>query len=306
MLRIFAPACGLALALATVPAGAAITLEFDYTYDTGAGLGRGPFFKAGTNARATLEAAGAFLEGILQDDFDAIVPSGSDTWSGMFINPETGTMETIHDLIVPADTVRIFVGARNLAGAMLGMGGPAGHGASGTASWTQTVAQRGEPAGEFAPWGGALSVDDSAIWNTDHDSQPGNNENDLYSVLLHELGHVLGLGLSDSWHAHVDALDNTFTGTHSRARHGGPVSLEADLSGNHWAEGTSSSIYLTNASQEALMAPSLSPETRKVFTVLDVAALADVGWSVPEPNVLTGWICGLLILCGRRRAHAAR
>ncbi len=121
----------------------------------------------------------------------------------------------------------------------------------------------------------------------------GDNLNDLYSVLLHEIGHVLGIGTADSWNNLVSG--GLFTGAASVASYGGSVPLNP--TGDHWAEGTKSTVYGTATSQEAAMDPTLTVGTRKLFTNLDVAGLQDVGWqivAVPEPSSLG--LCGLGLL----------
>jgi hypothetical protein len=86
----------------------------------------------------------------------------------------------------------------------------------------------------------------------------------------------------------------TFVGQTAKAQYGTqfpgnpptPVPLSPDH--GHWLDGTTSKSYGTNTSQETCMDPSLTQGTRKKFTLLDVAALADIGWSTAVAPVLTG------------------
>jgi hypothetical protein len=105
---------------------------------------------------------------------------------------------------------------------------------------------------------------------------------DFFSVAVHELGHVLGLGASEQWENWVSG--SYFVGSAASAEYGGSVPLHSD--GDHWAEGTTSVVYGTAAPQEASMDPTITNGTRKRFTDLDAAALTDIGWTViPLPGL---------------------
>ena len=102
---------------------------------------------------------------------------------------------------------------------------------------------------------------------------------------MHELGHLLGIGTSNSWNNLISG--SNFTGAASSALFGGFVPLSGDL--GHWAEGTLGN----SGTQEALMDPSILEGTRKVFTDLDLAGLTDVGWEVtPIPVPAAVWLFG--------------
>ena len=239
----------------------------------------------------------------------------SQTSTATFNNPQTGASDSEVDKLVPADTLIVFVGARDLSGGTLGLAGPGGWSASGTSTWIDTLKQRGETsafgagATDFAPWGGQITIDtfDGASardWNFDYAAAPSAGQADLYSVLLHELGHVLGYGTSDSWNTHVVAgSPSVFTGTLSSLAHGGSVNLHTDL--GHWAIGTMSSSG--GLPQEAAMDPNISLGTRKTFTELDVAGLGDLGWVVvPEPSSIVMSVIAFIAwgLLAVRRAAA--
>lgn len=266
------------------PVEAAVVLQFDYRYDTSG------FFALGSPARGTLEAAGGFFESLLADDLTAIDSEFRNHFHGVVTRPDTGDSVTLSNLDVPADTIMVFVGARDLGGGTLGRAGPNGYTVSYVDQpWYDNVRTRGEgavcdvegpTATEYAPWGGSLTMDIDTAWNLDHAVMPSGGQSDLYSTVLHELGHVLGLGVADSWDNLIDP-SNQFTGAESVAEFGREVPLEPG--GVHWASGTRSTVYPEGGSQEAAMDPELTVGTRKQFTDLDVAALDDVGWDIRRP-----------------------
>jgi autotransporter-associated beta strand protein len=267
-------------ALAGTAAG--VEFQFNCDYDTTG------FFGVKTQARATLEAAGRFYSGLLGDHLEALSsPNLQNTWSAVLINPSTGDQVSVQDLFVPADTLVVFVGARNLGG-ILGWSGSGGWSAKGTEDWITTVRTRGQGtttnpgATDFGPWGGQLSLNNAVTWNANYLALPTAGQNDLYSVILHELGHVLGLGACDSWKNRVSGTQ--FTGPAAAAEHGGPVPLAGASDTSHWQQGTMSHAFTSGASQEVALDPSIMVGTRKLLTDLDVLGLRDVGWQVPLWN----------------------
>lgn len=278
-----------------------VIFDFDYSHDTG-------FFAVGSQARSTLEAAGNYFQSILGDTLSAITPGGGNSWSGSYFNPSNGNSASFNGSI-SANTLKIFVGARDLPGNTLGQAGPGGLGISGiNQAWFDTVIARGQPGAllgtptDFGPWGGSLVIDNNSTWNFNHTVAPTAGQNDLYSVILHELGHVLGYGTSGSWNALVQG--NQFTGVSSVATNGGNINLDGSA---HWIDGTMSTV--NGNAQEAAMDPSIFTGTRKLFTELDLAGLRDIGWqvnNVPEPSSLSLILIGgvFLVNCRRRKVEA--
>ena len=300
---------GALMLLAASQSAHAITVQFDYSLDSG-------FFTANPSRQVLLQTAGHFFEQYLTDSLSAITSSGTNHFNIKFDNPTTGVFTTLNDYSVATDTVVVFVGARSLSSSTLGQGGPGGWSASGTTSFVAQVGTRGQgdtqntgdsnsvPAVDFAPWGGSLTFNNSAAWY--FDSNPATVEsfsgNDFYSTALHELGHLFGIGASDSWANKVSGTQ--FTGSNAKAANGGAdVPLNANK--DHWLEGTQST-YADNA-QEAAMDPTLTEGTRKYFTALDMAALKDTGWQVaaptPVPLPTAAWLflSGIAGLFGFRR-----
>lgn len=280
--RLFLLGCVLT---ASMGDASAVTISFDYTYDGG--------FFSGDNfsRRATLEAAGSYFSDRLQDTLSAIDSSGTNQFNAQFLRPDTGATETLSAFDVASDTLTIFVGARDLGTSTLGQGGPGGFSVSGTQAFVEQAAYRGEPgaqadpATDFAPWGGAVTFDADAAWYFDAD--PASSESfsgfDFFSVALHELGHVLGIGTSNSWSRWI--VGGVFTGLESKLANGGAdILLSSD--GGHWQVGQTSPVN-GQGSVEAAMSPSIASSTRKNFTDLDLAALKDVGWEVAAPPPAT-------------------
>ncbi len=283
---------------------AALTINFDYTYDTN------NFFNV--NARNTLNAAGSFFGIRITDNLTAINSSGSNHFNAIFNSPGTGNSTTVSDFSVAAATITVYVGGSALTGSTLGQGGPGGYGVNTYSSSFYNNAQtRGQsgvnatPATDFSLWGGAITFNTTTNWyfdkNVSTSADLGTNQIDFYSVALHELGHVLGIGTAASWSNKIS--NGLFTGTNAVATYGAnvPVNTGAD----HWASGTMS--LANGVSQEAAMTPSIAPGQRKVFTNLDVAALKDVGWqiqAVPIPAAIWLFASGLfgLLAVSRRKA----
>ena len=311
MKRVYRAGC-VAVVLYGLLAGsvqAGITIQFDYSLDTNG------FF---TSQRMDVLETAADVFEVFLDDLDPITPGTvgniTNTWDAIFTHPTSGASHMITDMSVPADTLIMFAGARNLAGSTLGQGGPGGFSSSGTQAFVDNVRARGELGAlgvdptlytDFGPWGGTIAFDtidadtgQNRNWNSDPVNGPGNTEDDLLSVAIHELAHALGFGTVDSWINLVDSANNDFDGPASRlANNNTDPGLEpTDLS--HWTTG----VLDFATGDELAMDPSLLRGERKLFTALDYAGLVDVGWEVPEPATLILVGIGVVVLMvGRRR-----
>src|SRR5262245_26503318 len=267
-----------------------VSFVFDYSLDAS------NFFNT-QQKRDLLEAAGRLLTDRLEATLTATTPSGGNRWRPVVINPATGEQQSLSNLSVPAGTIILYAGGRDLAGATLAEGGAGSYTASGSQTWLDTVQARGQPGAlgpeagqtDYAPSVASISFDTAGTsWYFGANAAGiGPGQNDFLSVAVHELGHVLGFGTSPPWARFV--AGDFFSGPASVASFGGPVPLAPDH--GHWAEGTQS------GGTEAAMDPSLATGLRKLFTDLDFSALKDIGWMVTSlytPAVLVTPTSGLV------------
>ena len=280
--------CPAALVACFAAGTSAITIQFDYSLD-----GPFPFFDT-AEKKAVLEAAADVYEELIGDRLLAIEPSGDNWWRVHIPNPGTGGLSMQFDMSIPEDTVRIFVGGRDIRDddlASVDVGKVYG---DGSGLWESTVLERGQEnargieASDVGSWGGAMSFDTTTPfgyprnWLFGLDSEPGPDEHDFFSAVLHEIPKVLGIGTADSWDAQVDWDDFTFNGPEAVAQFGGPVPLDSSAPDNptHWAVGTQSISLASGDTRIALNTRVLPVGTREELTELDVAALADLGWEI--------------------------
>lgn len=257
-----------------------VTIDLDYRFDASG------FFNDPAR-QAILQLAADTLGSRLNDSLTGIVPSGGNTWQAQFTNPANGIQASIPNLVVPANTLIIFVGARDLpSGGELGEGGPGGLSANGSQDWLATVLGRGQAGAlgpdaeqtDFGPWGGAVTFDTTSNWYFGQDPAGlGANQDDFLSVAEHELGHTLGFGTAASWTNLVSGTQ--FTGSASRAQFGGNVPTDqSGAAAAHWANNLRDRG--TAGLPHAGMDPVLTVGTRATFTPLDFAGLQDLGWQV--------------------------
>jgi hypothetical protein len=296
--RHFLPAMAL---LGLTGSASAIKIEIRYDYDT-----NGFFNQPGS--KEALRLVADYYEQLIHDSLLEInhTQHPSASWTATFEHPATGASEfPVSNLVVPADTLIVFAGGRSL-GTPDGRGGPGGYGWSGFQNWGNLVAARGQagalttPKTDFGPWGGSIAFDTTRTWN--FTASPVSGSKPFFSIALHEFGHLLGIGLADSWRAKM--VNGNFTGAYSVAAYGGNVPLTA--TGGHWRDDEKcvfpdghdptepknvlSKVFGSFNSphgfdQIALMDPSScsAGPFLKVMTDLDHASLRDIGWEVEPP-----------------------
>lgn len=241
----------------------AITLQFDYSLDVN------NFFTP--DRRAVLQRAGDAIATQFTDTLDAIpAGTGNDKWDAVFTNPGTGAQSIIPNLVVPANTVIIYAGGRDLGVTTAGRGGPGAILPDFTASpeFVGLLNSRGQagalanPSTDFSLWGGALEI------NT---ANPSPNAEDYYALFQHEVAHVLGFGTAGSWANKI--VNGRFTGTRATAAYdvvGESPPVEGGQNPSHWQanlmDGGSSTRMGTSGGNN--------------FTGLDRAAMGDIGWQL--------------------------
>jgi hypothetical protein len=242
----------------------ALQVVFDYRFDNG-------FFNDPVR-RATLEQVGRDVASRLNltTDLTAINPSGGNSWTATTFNPANPVQQvSVPNLNVGTDQLVVFVGGGGGGGGEAGLGGFGGYSASGGQGWFDTLRSRGRPG--FATWGGSMAFDPNINWNFSL-AAPAAGQTDFYTVAAHELGHVLGFGVSNQWNTLVNG--NQFTGANARALNGGVNPLVSLSNPGHWQQG------IVAGGAGVSMQPFVQAGTRMAFGPLDYAALADIGWEV--------------------------
>ena len=239
----------------------AINVLLDYSFDTSG------FFND-LSKRALLQQSVNNVASQIDANLPAIAPSAGNQWSQSIFNPANGQQISIPNPSVPANTLVIYVGARNLGTGAAAYGGSGGYSASGSQTWMNGLASRG-PSGSLL-WGGSMTFDTATDWHYGTSiSSIGYNQVDFQSVVEHEFGHVLGIGTSPRWFSLSSG--GYFRGSTTNSLYGGPVPLSPD--GAHWADG------ITYQSAQTALDPTITRGTRVTFQSLDFAALKDLGWS---------------------------
>jgi hypothetical protein len=230
-------------------------IQFDYRFDTN------NWFTL--ERRAALEIAADIWERIILDEF-------ADTSIGTNIpfvrNPQTDLSNLWQtDLVI--DDLLIFAGARSITSGALADGGASGY-------YNNDTRYTGN---DFEPRVGTISFDTNTNWFFDR--TPDTQDDipfdrfDFISVAIHEIGHVLGFsrGLTafDNW-----VINDQFTGTNAQQVNGGRA-IPLQIGGGHIRSG-----YEYAGSGEVSMDPSSASGTRQLPTILDIAILDDIGYSV--------------------------
>jgi len=268
------------LALIAASAQARVTISLDYSLDVG-GL-----FDS-TAARTAMDRAAQVFSDRFVDNLTAITPSGTNAWSPRIIHPGTGALDFDPGLSsVAANIIKVYVGSRSLTGLEVGSAGIGAAVVSGSQSFTDNAASRGQggalaiPKTDFGPWGGSIAFDIDTPWY--FGLTPGGltaNKVDFLTVAIHEFAHLFGFSASQpSFVAKV--INSKFIGAKAVAAN---TNVAPDVTGSHWLN-MSSTIGAGGPSQVALMDANIPTGVRRRKTLLDWAALDDVGWQVAMPG----------------------
>ncbi len=284
-----------------------LNIRFDYSLDTS------NFFSgAGQSRRQLLDLAAESIVGRFNDDLTAIVPGGDNQWQPSIYHPSLGPANQVQgnltnlspSLSIAANEIVIYVGARDLPGSSLGVGGGGNYSfpsiniscqtqsecdqrVANILAFRDNVGTRGETGArgpvqtDIAPNIGSISFDNQTDWYFGVSAtgiQPG--QVDFMTVAVHELAHVLGFGLlrSDVTSVWTNLTSSgSFSGPKARAAFvgGGNVPIEA----GHWADSV-----LNQYGQATLMGESIPRGSRQLLSPLDFAAMDDLGWDLINSN----------------------
>ena len=272
----------LVLSLADSPRAQAIDVEVRLVCDLVGSCGSGDFFFDHPEALESLNFAIQAFEPFA-DSLSAVTVSPA----AVFINPDTGSPGFgVGHLAVPANKVIVYAGGRNLADNRVGEAAP------GTPLHTFSRGQgvvSGAGASDFAPWGGSIAFDTTALngndrnWHFGIHSEPPSGTVDFLSVALHELGHLFGFGTADSFANQVS--NHTFVGSTSVALYGGavPTFPEGQNVDQHWGNDLTSPPYADEP--RLALGRAIVRGRRTLLSPIDYAAFDDIGWEVP-PQLL--------------------
>ncbi len=257
-----------------------VNIKFDYRFASE------DFFTE--EVKTALEAAGRIWSDLLKDDFENI-PVGAEF---TIQNPVTGDEENI-TLNEEIDDLLIFVGAsdnpfggvgNNTIGSdgghthlvtdLLGQAKPDGTNLQGDRFQRRISSNfRGTgPVTDFEPWVGVISFSTTLPQNGEWDfslNNPDSEKFDFITVALHEIGHILGVGVAPAFSNLVDE-DGVFNGFNAKnVNNNQGLPLASDLA--HLEEGF--------ANDTTLLDPIIG-DGRITPTDIDLAILADIGYEI--------------------------
>ena len=133
----------------------------------------------------------------------------------------------------------------------------------------------GDNADDYAVSVGSIAFDEPRDWYFGTDpSGIERGQTDFISIAIHELAHVFGFGLADSWKAQMQG--GRFTGSVANQAYVG--SGNVPVSGEHWHP----SVLDNNDSN---LTPTVVSTTRSL-SPLDLGGLIDIGWEqIPSTRI---------------------
>lgn len=235
-------------------------IKFDYRFD------EYNFFTP--ERKAILEAAGEIWSFYIQDEFDSIA-------AGTELNFSIDNEDRQVILNEPIDDLLIFVSSVELDSEQSTLGEGAFHAtfAVGSDEEQRIIGD------DFEPWLGTIEFNSSVEDRFYFDPSPKKenyipfNKQDFLSLSLHEIGHVLGIGIAPRFAELVDE-NGEFTGALSVAlNENQPIPLGEFE--NHVEEG-----FSLDSDRDALLDETFTFGERNLPTDLDLAILSDIGYDI--------------------------
>ncbi|MDC0158094.1 hypothetical protein OAK38_10070, partial [Verrucomicrobia bacterium] len=273
----------------------AIDIIFDYSYDTGN-------YFSDDRKYIMEQVAYAFESRMGGESFAGYRPSddlGLSSISGFGLNftspsssstlqPSVGSTTSDGNVIGKANELIIFLGAKSISGSTLASAGQTGRtGYSGSGSDVTALSNAlnaKNSTTNYEPIAGSSQVNTNKTfyYDTDlttHNDALSSGKTDFYSVMVHEIGHVMGFSnTKNAWIANTSG--SFWTGANAKAEYNNQnVPL---YSTSHWdlttGGGGSLNTANINCACHPSMLPSISTNTRTSFSDLDFALLKDIGY----------------------------
>jgi hypothetical protein len=302
-----------------------VTIDFD-TYD------QNHFFDLDLTAdaqrrRDLLQYAASTIVNRFGDTLSAIEPDVDDpfrTWYASFIKPDEAedTSIQIDNLEIDLNELLIFTGSADLETGVLAKGGSGGYGSDADQLYSdfiydiigrdqEGITTDSSTNTDFASWGGTIRFDNDTDWYYGLDTDDIEfDQSDFLSTAMHELLHVLGFGLADSWNNLIDVdvtynyqtvgsttyklVSGTFTGDAASSIYPGGVPLNEVLDIQNPQSPTVVTTYpdhfatditaYPDSGEEVSMDENIILGTRKLPTVLDYAVMDDIGWELLDES----------------------
>ena len=282
---------------------AAIDIIFDYSYD------EGNYF--GDEQRYIMEQVAYVFESRMGgESFSGYRPNedlGLTTITGAklyFDNPTTdsnvqpdiGSTTDDGNVIGRQDELIIFLGARShgfSSSSVLASAGATGRsGFSGSSSDITafvSALNAKNSSSNWEPIAGVSQVNSTKTFYFDtdlttHNDAVNSGKIDFYSVMVHEIGHIMGFNTNNAWNANKSG--NFWTGANAKAEYNNQnVPL---YSTPHWdlftPSGALNPAFVKCACHPSML-PSISDNKRTSFSDLDFALLKDIGYDISDSPV---------------------